>query len=71
MDIVNRVKELVFIGNTPSVPSVSEGLPYQHPGKNKIKEKHSSPIKDGKLNIFPILNRFCHTSAHRFHRFGL
>jgi hypothetical protein len=33
MDIVNRLAELAFVGKISPIPSLSDGLPYQHDGK--------------------------------------
>jgi hypothetical protein len=31
--------ELAYVGKMSPIPSMSDGLPYQHPGKKKKKKK--------------------------------
>lgn len=40
MEIINRLVELSFVGKIAPIPSMSDGLPYQHAG-NKINVKKS------------------------------
>lgn len=35
MEIINRLVELSFIGKISPIPSISDGLPYQHSGKSR------------------------------------
>lgn len=34
MEIVNRIVEISYVGKISPIPSMSDGLPYQHEGNN-------------------------------------
>ena len=44
-ELINAIVSLVFIGKDTSSPSLSEGLPYQHPGKLVTSPKKKKSCK--------------------------